>query len=143
MIRANALKLLSIAVVFSVAQLSYAEERMDNSQGWVNNMSNEDLIAAAQAQRDDSYCPTQKALNHHWMAEHNGDEKAKVGNKALQYIAKKAFKNYWHGDQKAVQFGYKNKASKTKRAEKFSFQKLDYGLKVSGSKLKLAVEYEF
>lgn len=117
---------------------------------WANNMSNQELLAAAKAQLSNQHCPTQNALNQQWLNQHSGSRKAKVGNKAIQYIAKQMLRSYI-GDKKTVQFSepntkavvYKSAASKKNSLDSFSAQKLDYGLKLSGNKFKLAVNYAF
>lgn len=135
----------SAALILCCSQIGLAAE-----QSWANNMSNQELLAAAKAQLNDQHCPTQNALNQQWLNQHNGSYKAKVGNKAIQYIAKQMLRSYM-GDKKSVQFSdtntktvaYKSAASKKNSIDSFSAQKLDYGLKLSGNKFKLAVNYAF
>ncbi len=136
-----------VPVLLSVASLCLALANSCHAQNtqqqyddtWqhesLSSMSNQELLAAAEARRLDESSATHQALNYQWMAQHANETGAKRSNKALRKMLKKSLKSYWvesrHHDRKRY-------SSSSKKPSK-----LDYGLKVSGGQLKLALEHRF
>jgi len=98
-------------------------------------MSNIELHSAAAAFHNTEMNATHQALNYQWMAQHANESGAKRSNATLKNLLKNGFKGLWKKNN-SLKLGNNAKTNNKDL-------KLDYGLKVSSGKLKLAVEHRF
>ncbi|MCV6614294.1 MAG: hypothetical protein OIF35_04895 [Cellvibrionaceae bacterium] len=130
---------LSLVLALGLAAPSWADSLGHSySDTWeedsLKSMSNSELLAAAKAKRNKQMSHTQQALNYQWLAQHANGAKAKRSNKALRNMLKKTFKNYWY--ESSAKTKHKMVGGKDTVAT-------NYGLKVSGNQVKLALERKF
>ncbi|GAA5317862.1 MAG: hypothetical protein AseanaTS_30700 [Candidatus Pelagadaptatus aseana] len=103
-------------------------------------LSNEELAKAAEDIRSSDMSIQQRALNHQWLQEPEGDG-LHFGTKVVSRLVKMGFRTYWDGmrnkhyrDNKVVP----DSAGNGKVSED-----VDYKIRLSDDKVKLSVQYEF
>jgi len=111
---------------------AYSETWSDHT---FSSMSNIELHSAAAAFHNTEMNATHQALNYQWMAQHANESGAKRSNATLKNLLKNGFKGLWKKNN-SLKLGNNAKTNNKDL-------KLDYGLKVSSGKLKLAVEHRF
>jgi len=105
-------------------------------------LSNEELVERAAALRNQNLSITQRALNHQWMSQyqHGGNT---VGSKAFSRLFKRGFKKFWD-EKRKTDFAGKNYIPDSNGKGKMNVGgEMDYNVRVSSSKIKLGVTYEF
>ncbi len=104
-------------------------------------LSNDDLYRAAEHYRTGNMSGQQRALNHQWLYQLHHDKGVRHGSKVFSKLLKMGFKTYWK-DVRKQQFG-SIKALPDDKGQGHIVNDINYRLRVSGSKFKLSLNYDF
>jgi hypothetical protein len=103
-------------------------------------LNNEELARAAEDIRSSDMTIQQRALNHQWLSEPEGDG-LHFGTKVVSRLVKMGFRTYWDGVRNKH---YKNSRVVPDGAGNGKVSEdVDYKLRLSDDKVKLSVQYEF
>tara|TARA_B100000809_G_scaffold233525_2_gene250302 strand:+ start:2338 stop:2868 length:531 start_codon:yes stop_codon:yes gene_type:complete len=104
-------------------------------------LSNEDLIELADNSRHGEMSASQRALNQQWLAQHGEGADISFGGQALQKIIQQGFKTYWDALRQST---FKGNTMIPDSEGNGSFgSEMEYKLRLSDDKVKLAFEYSF
>lgn len=100
-------------------------------------LNNLQLEQEADFMRDHQMSTEQRALNHQWLAQDDAVEK---GNKVISKLLKMGFKAYWSDVHDSH---YSGSAVPDESGEVYTDSEVKYRLRLSSSRARVEVKYEF
>lgn len=107
----------------------------------INGLDSVALYQAAENYRSNEINSSQRALNHQWLSQYHNDEGVRQGGKVLSKLFKMGFKTYW-SSVKNGKYHTNNYVPNVNGIGKFT-EDIDYRVRLTDSKVKVSVAYEF
>ncbi len=107
-------------------------------------MGNHELALAADDIRNSDMSISQRILNHQWLNYHSGDMKMREGNRALGKLLQMGLRTYWNG-LRTSRFKDDEELPYADNSGNFFYaiNNMDYRIRVSKSKVRLMMSYDF
>jgi hypothetical protein len=104
-------------------------------------LSNSELNRVAEDIRSENMTTEQRALNHQWLQHGYSDHGIRLGSKVISKLFKMGFRTYWDGVRNK-HYKYSTAVPDGSGNGKVT-QDVDYKLRLSDNRVKIAINYDF